>query len=96
MRDQPLLGLEVPAEPLPESLTFKGPNDTIIRALAQMANVNVIFDPAFVPSPPIQFDARNETFDQALRSITGQHAELFPRHGAAHDHDHPGHAGETP
>ena len=36
MRDQPLPGLEVPAEPLPESLTFKGPNDTIIRALAQI------------------------------------------------------------
>ncbi len=77
MRDQPAPGLELPADPLPELLTFKGPNDTIIRALAQMANVNVIFDPAFRPSPPFQFDARNQTFDQALRSITGSTQNFF-------------------
>lgn len=77
MRDQPPPGLEVPAEPLPESLTFKGPNDTIIRALAQFAKVNVIFDPAFKPSAPIVFEARNETFDQALRSITASTQNFF-------------------
>jgi general secretion pathway protein D len=77
MRDQPMPGLEVPAEPLPESLTFKGPNDTIIRALAQFAKVNVVFDPAFKPSAPIQFEARNETFDQALRSITASTQNFF-------------------
>ncbi len=77
MRDQPMPGLEVPAEPLPESMTFKGPNDTIIRALAQFAKVNVVFDPAFRPSAPIQFEARNETFDQALRSITASTQNFF-------------------
>jgi general secretion pathway protein D len=77
MRDQPPLGLELPAEPLPESLTFKGPNDTIIRALAQLAKVNVLFDPAFIPSAPIQFDARNETFDTALKSITASTRNFF-------------------
>ncbi|HKY20228.1 MAG TPA: hypothetical protein VJM31_03320 [Vicinamibacterales bacterium] len=77
MRDQPMLGLELPAEPLPESLTFKGPNDAIIRALAQLAKVNVLFDPAFQPSPTIQFDARNETFDKALRSITASTRNFF-------------------
>lgn len=78
MRDQPLPGLEVPAEPLPESLTFNGPNSTIIRALAQLAKVNVLFDPAFQPSPSIQFDARTApTFDQALRSITASTRTFF-------------------
>ena len=77
MRDQPPLGLELPAEPLPESLTFKGPNDTIIRALAQLAKINVLFDPAFVPSAAIQFDARNETFDTALRSIMASTRNFF-------------------
>jgi general secretion pathway protein D len=77
MKDQPLPGLEVPAEPLPESLTFKGPNDTIIRALAQFAKVNVVFDPAFRPSGPIVYEARNETFDQALRSITSSTQNFF-------------------
>ena len=77
MRDEPAPGLDLPADPLPESLTFKGPNDTIIRAVAQMANVNVIFDPAFRPSPPFQFDARNQTFDQALRSITASTQNFF-------------------
>lgn len=77
MRDEPPPGLDLPSDPLPESLTFKGPNDTIIRALAQMANVNVIFDPAFRASPPIQFDARNQTFDQVLRSITSSTQNFF-------------------
>ena len=78
MRDQPLPGLEVPAEPLPESLSFNGPNSTIIRALAQLAKVNVLFDPAFQPSPSIQFDARTApTFDQALRSITASTRTFF-------------------
>ena len=78
MRDEPLPGLQVPAEPLPESLTFKGPNDTIIRALAQFAKVTVVFDPAFKPSAPIQFEARTQqTFDQALRSITASTQNFF-------------------
>ena len=77
MRDQPPLGLEVPADPLPESMTFKGPNDTIIRALAQFAKVNVVFDPAFRPSAAIQFEARNQTFDEALRSITASTQNFF-------------------
>ena len=76
MRDEPLPGLEVPAEPLPESLTFKGPNDTIIRALAQFAKVTVVFDPAFKPSAPIQSSAQ-QTFDQALRSITASTQNFF-------------------
>jgi general secretion pathway protein D len=77
MQDEPLPGLDLPADPLPESLTFRGPNDTIIRALAQMANVNVIFDPSFRPSAPFQFDGRNQTFVEALRSITSSTQNFF-------------------
>ncbi len=71
MRDQPLPGIAVNADPLPEELNFKtAPSDTVIRALAMMSNVNVVFDPAF-RAQPITIQIRNMTFDQALRSITG-------------------------
>jgi general secretion pathway protein D len=70
MRDQPMPGLAVPADPLPDELNFRKANsDVVIRALAMMARVNVIFDPAFRPQP-IDIEIRNMTFDQALRSIT--------------------------
>ncbi len=71
MRDQPSPGLTVAADPLPDELNFRNANsDVVIRALAQMANVNVVFDPAFRPQP-INLEIRNQTFEQALRSITG-------------------------
>jgi general secretion pathway protein D len=70
MRDQPAPGLAIPAAgPLPESLTFRNaPTDTIIRALAQMADVNVVFDPGFQPAP-LSISLRNETFAHAMQSI---------------------------
>jgi general secretion pathway protein D len=78
MREQPLPGLGVPAAPLPDSLTFRdASNQTVIRALAQMANVNVVFDPAFKPAP-ISIDIRNQTFDQALQSIAAS-TQVFYR-----------------
>lgn len=71
MKRQRLPGLEVPAEPLPDELIFRdASNQVIIRALAQMAKVNVVFDPAFRPSP-ISIEIRNQTFAEALQSITG-------------------------
>ena len=77
MRDQPMPGLAVPAEALPESLTFtKASSDIVIRALAQMAKVNVVFDPAFQPTP-ISFDVRNQTFGEALQSITSSTRTFF-------------------
>ena len=77
MRDQPLPGLAVPADPLPDELNFrKAPNDVVIRALAMMARVNVIFDPAFRPQP-IDIEIRNMTFDQALRSITNSTQSFY-------------------
>jgi len=70
MRDQPLPGVSVSGDPLPEELNFKAaPSDIIIRALAMMANVNVVFDPAFRPQP-LTIQIRNMTFDQAVRAVT--------------------------
>ena len=51
-------------------LVLNASNQVIIRALAQMAKVNVVFDPAFRPSP-ISIEIRNQTFAEALQSITG-------------------------
>ena len=71
MKRQRLPGLEVPADPLPDELIFRdASNQVIIRALAQMAKVNVVFDPAFRASP-ISIEIRNQTFAEALQSITG-------------------------
>ncbi|MEO5739022.1 MAG: secretin N-terminal domain-containing protein [Vicinamibacterales bacterium] len=70
MRDQRLPGLDVAAEPLPDELTFRdASNQVIIRALAQLAKVNVVFDPAFRPTP-ISIEIRNQSFAEALQSIT--------------------------
>jgi general secretion pathway protein D len=70
MNDQRLPGLDVPADPLPDELIFRdASNQVIIRALAQMAKVNVAFDPAFKPTP-ITIEIRNQTFAEALQSIT--------------------------
>jgi general secretion pathway protein D len=71
MRDQPLPGLDVPADPLADQMTFKDTADQIIiRALAQMAKVNVVFDPAFRPTIIPIFEVRNQTFADALAAIT--------------------------
>ena len=70
MKGQRLPGLEVAAEALPDELIFRdASNQVIIRALAQMAKVNIVFDPAFRPSP-ISIEIRNQTFAEALQSIT--------------------------
>jgi general secretion pathway protein D len=70
MKDQRLPGLDVEAGPLPEEVTFRdASSQVIIRALAQMANVNVVFDPAFRPTP-LSIQIRNQTFGEALQSIT--------------------------
>jgi general secretion pathway protein D len=71
MKTQRLPGLDVPAEPLPDELIFRdSPNQVIIRALAQLAKVNVVFDPAFRPQN-MSIEIRDQTFAEALQSITG-------------------------
>ena len=78
MRDQPPPGMEMPAAaPLPDSLTFRNASSQdVITALARMANVNVIFDPAF-RGIPISIDLRNQSFDQALTSIASSTQNFF-------------------
>ena len=76
MKDQPPPGLGVPAEPLPELNFRNAPSDVVIRALAQMTNVSVFFDPAFRPQP-INFEARGQTLAQALQSITASTQTFF-------------------
>jgi general secretion pathway protein D len=78
MRDQPAPGLELPVTaPLPDSLTFRNASSQdVITALSRMANVNVIFDPAY-RSTLISIDLRNQSFDQALRSITSSTQTFF-------------------
>jgi general secretion pathway protein D len=78
MRDEPLPGLDVPADPLPELLTFKAaPDSTIIRSLAQFAKVNVVFDPAFRPTTIPIFEVRNQTFAEALAAITASTRNFY-------------------
>jgi general secretion pathway protein D len=77
MRDQRLPGLDVAAEPLPDELIFRdASNQVIIRALAQMSKVNVVFDPAFRPAP-ISIEIRNQTFADALQSITASTQNFY-------------------
>ena len=77
MRDQPAPGLAVPRDPLPDSFTFRNASSQdVLRALAQMANVTLIFDPAFRPTP-ISIDLKSQTFDQALQSITASTQNFF-------------------
>ena len=77
MRDQRLPGLDVVAEPLPDELIFRdASNQVIIRALAQMSKVNVVFDPAFRPTP-ISIEIRNQTFADALQSITASTQNFY-------------------
>ena len=78
MKDQRMPGLSVPADPLPEGLNFRNANnDVIIRALATFANVNVLFDPAFRPQL-ISFEGRSQqTFADALQSITSSTQNFY-------------------
>ena len=78
MKDQRMPGLSVPADPLPEGLNFRNANnDVIIRALATFANVNVLFDPAFRPQS-ITFEGRSQqTFADALQSITSSTQNFY-------------------
>lgn len=79
MRDQPAPGLELPASaPLPDLLTFRNAsNQDIIRAVAQMADVNIIFDPAFRPTSVSSIDFRKMTFDQVLGSLLSSTQNFF-------------------
>jgi general secretion pathway protein D len=70
-------GRELPSvAPLPDLVFRAGSSQDLIAALARMANVNVVFDPAFRPSP-ISFETRGQTFDQAMRAIGASTQTFF-------------------
>ena len=95
-RDLPPPGLDLPADVrLPASLTFRDASSRdVYTALARFANINVVFDPQF-RDQPVTIDLRNTHARGRAAVGVGRHAQLLPRHRAAHDHDHPRHAGQA-
>jgi general secretion pathway protein D len=77
-RDMAPRGLELPpATSLPDSLVFRNASSQdVITALARLANVNAVFDPAFRPST-ISLDLRGRTFDQAMQAIGASTQTFF-------------------
>jgi general secretion pathway protein D len=71
MRDAAPPGLDLPDDAkLPDSLVFSSASSRqVFRTIAQLAGLNVIFDPAF-RDEPISFDARNMSLQDALSSLT--------------------------
>ena len=55
--------------PLQDVVFRNGSSQDAILALARMANVTIVFDPAFRPASPFSFETRGQTFDQAMRTI---------------------------
>ena len=77
-REQPSAGLELPADvKLPPSMVFRdaGVRD-VLTTMARMANLNVIFDPAFRDAP-ISIEVRDSTFEAALASITSSSRNFY-------------------
>lgn len=69
-RDLPPAGAELPDVAMPASLIFReaGSRD-VFTAIARFADVSVIFDPAFQPSP-VTVDLRNASLRDALDTVT--------------------------
>jgi general secretion pathway protein D len=70
-RDLPPEGLELPSGvTLPDSLTFSNASSRMVfTAIGRIADINVIFDPAF-REQPISLDLRAATLENALTSLT--------------------------
>jgi general secretion pathway protein D len=70
-RDLAPPGLDLPTDAkLPESLVFSSASSRqVFRTIAQLAGINVVFDPAF-REETIGFDARNMSLADALNSLT--------------------------
>lgn len=62
---------------LPDSVVFRDASvRSVLSALGQLGNVNVIFDPGFRDST-ISVDLRNNSFVEALTSVTGSTQNFF-------------------
>ena len=97
-RDMQPAGLDLPRDvKLPSSaMVFRdaGVRD-VLTIIARLANVNVVFDPAFRDAP-ITIELRDPEFESALDVGDLQHAQLLQGHRAAHHHDRPRHARQAP
>jgi general secretion pathway protein D len=71
-RDLPPPGLDLPQNvKMPASLTFRDLSSRdVFTTIARMANISLIFDPAFRETP-ITVDLRNASLDDALNTVSG-------------------------
>ena len=76
-RTLPPTGLELPELALPDSLVFREARTRdVFSALAQFADINIIFDPAFVDDT-ISVDLRGATLTTALTSVARSTRNFF-------------------
>jgi general secretion pathway protein D len=77
-RDLPPAGTDLPAGvKMPASLTFRdAPSRDVFMTIARMANISLIFDPAFRDAP-ITVDIRNASLEDALSTVAGATRTFF-------------------
>jgi len=77
-RDLPPPGLDLPpGVKMPASLIFRDATSRdVFTAIARLANISLIFDPAFRDTP-ITVDLRNATLDDALNTVAGATRTFF-------------------
>ncbi len=77
-RELPSPGLDVPTDiKLPDSLAFRDASSRdVFTALARLAEINVIFDPAFRDTQ-VTVDLRRSNFDQALASVAASTRNFY-------------------
>ena len=77
-RDLPPPGMDLPqGVKMPASLTFRDASSRdVFTAISRLANISLIFDPAFREAP-ITLDLRNATLEDALNSVAGATRTFF-------------------
>jgi len=77
-RDLPPPGLDLPADvKMPASLIFRDASSRdVFTAITKMANISLIFDPAF-REMPVTVDLRNATLESALDTVCGATRAFF-------------------
>jgi general secretion pathway protein D len=77
-RDLPPAGLDLPADAkLPDTLVFRDASTRdVFTALARLAGVSVVFDPAFRDAP-VSIDLRKVSLEQALAAVSGSTRNFY-------------------
>ncbi len=77
-RDLPPPGLDLPQDvKMPASLVFRDASSRdVFTAIARLANLSLVFDPGFQPSP-VTVDLRNSTLEDALSTVAGTTRTFF-------------------